>query len=167
VEVIQQDQRTIGGLRQIPEFMISNDANVGNRSSLLQATSPFGRRVATDQKKLWFYDQELQWKAIVSLLNWQEATAISARRRVQITVTFPIAESKDPEKDARTQVELREDGVISREEQRRRLDVDHQQMEQELAAESAATSEGGNVFVSPNKIVRQTKEQNTEVPQSA
>jgi hypothetical protein len=166
VEVIQQDQRTIGGMRQIPEFMISNDANTGNRSSLLAATSPFGRRVATDQKQLWFYDQQLQWNAIVSLLDWQEATAMSAKRRVQITVTFPISESKDPEKDARTQIELREDGVISRQEQRRRLDIDHPQMEQELAAENTQTPEGGNVFVSPNKIVRQTADQNTQIPQA-
>lgn len=167
VEVIQQNQRTIGGLRQLPEFMISNDANTGNRSSLLAATTPFGRRVATDQKKLWFYDQQLQWKAIVSLLNWQEATAISAKQRVQITVTFPVSDSKDPEKDAETQISLREDGVISRQEQRRRLDIDHQQMEQELAAENAAAPEGGNIFVSPNKIVRQTANQNTQIPQAS
>lgn len=166
VEVIQQDQRTIGGLRQIPEFMITNDANTGNRSSLLAATSPFGRRVATDQKKLWYYDQQLQWNAIISLMNWQEATAVSAKRRVQINVTFPVSESKDPEKDARTQVELREDGVISRQEQRRRLDINHQQMEQELAAENASAPDGGNVFVSPNKIVRQTANQNTQIPQA-
>ena len=153
VEVIQQDQRSIGGLRAVPEFIISNDANTGNRSSLLAATSPFGRRVALDQQLMWYFDELLQWDGLGALLNWVEATKRSAKRRVTIAVTFPVSDEKDPEKESKRVRELRKDGLISREHARRLLNLNHQQMEEELQQEDG-------VFVSPNEIIRQTNQGN-------
>lgn len=156
IEVVQQGQRLIGGIKQVPEFMIANDANTGNRSSLLAAAGPFGRRVAREQKHMWHFDMALQWAALSQIMQWQGATTLSTRRRVQVSVSFPLPETKDPHKDAQTVIELRRDGAISRQEQRRMLDKDHEQMVQELEAEGGieqvdAPSVGGSQ-ASPTSI---------------
>lgn len=135
IGVIQQGQRFIGGVRQVPEYMISNSANTGNRSSLQAAASPFGRRVSREQKAMWWHDLELQRKALQVILGYKESTAQTVSRKLAIHVSFPLTETKDPHKDAQTVIALREDKAISRQEQRRKLDIDHELMTQELEEE--------------------------------
>lgn len=136
VEVIQQLQRLLGNLRQIPEFMITGDANTGNRSSLQSAESPFGRRVSREQETMWYFDQELLWKGIAGYLGWQDARIINARRKVEISPSRPMAETKDRHKDADMVMKLSSadkarPAIYSPQEAARQLGVNYRQMQDE------------------------------------
>lgn len=131
IEVIQQAQRITGNVRQIPEFMITGDANTGNRSSLQSAESPFGRRVSRDQKDLWFFDRELMWAALSKMNSWGTSTTKQIRRKVQITPGFPLADTRDRHKDAQMIGDMIEKGVFSVQHGCRLLDVDFEQMQRE------------------------------------
>lgn len=136
IEVIQQLQRLVGNVRQIPEYMITGDANTGNRSSLQSATSPFGRRVARDQKRMWNFDRQLKWRAIGEVLGWAPETMFSTRRALVIMPSLPIADSTDRHKDASMVIDLmtaeeNRPAIISPQEGARRLGVNYQQMKDE------------------------------------
>lgn len=134
IEVIQQGQRLLGNVRQIPEFMITGDANTGNRSSLQSAESPFGRRVSRDQKEMWYFDRELMWLAMSRIFGWSSDDSLLMQRKIQITPAFPLADTRDRLKDSQMVETLLKNKVISRQQAARLIDVDFQQMEEEIAA---------------------------------
>jgi hypothetical protein len=137
IEVIQALQRSIGSIRQIPEFMFG-DANTGNRSSLVSATGPFSRRVLREQTTMWFYEQELQWIGIAAILGWQPDSIKDARAKVIIRPSFPLTEQNDKTKEAQMVISLASEtadhpAIISVQEAARRLNVDYNQMQSEIS----------------------------------
>jgi len=131
VEIVQQLQRLVGSVRQIPEFMITNDANTGNRSSLTSAEGPLVRRVGRDQRTLWPHDQRVLTGGLWRIHQYSAGEIEKANASMRIVPCPPFAETKDPAKDAKTVKEQLESGTISPQEAARRTNVDPHQMAQE------------------------------------
>jgi hypothetical protein len=128
VEIIQQEQRFIGNVSDIPEFMITADANTGNRSSLVAAGDPFDRRVQRDQAKLFHADREVLWKIV-------GADEDNLRMTYELIPNYPIAHSRDHNKDVESELSLLEAGIKSKRQVRQSVGVDHVQAEFDLDQE--------------------------------
>ena len=113
VEIIAQQLRFIGGLMDMPEFLVSSDARTGNRSSLVTAEGPFDRRVQREQKKLANHDIELLWRAIQAQKNWTDSRLREYRKVIKLEPRFPVAASRDFNKWVESQISLVDKGLRS------------------------------------------------------
>lgn len=145
VEVLQQDERVVGNVKHIPEFMITNDANTGNRSSLQSAESPFGREVRRDQDLVWESTSPLLFKATelsISDVNARYQNVMESNKDfIDLEPNYPLPETKDWPKEVKMLLELATPGqgrpaVISVEEICRRLGVSCPTMIREIESEA-------------------------------
>ena len=113
VSIIAQQQRFIGGLLDMPEFLVSSDARTGNRASLITAEGPFDRRVQREQRKLANHDIELLWRSIQAAKGWTDKQLREYRKKIKIEARFPMAASRDRDKEAKTVISLVEAGLAS------------------------------------------------------
>ena len=127
IEVVQQQQRFIGNLTDLPEFMVTSDANTGNRSSLVAAEGPFDRRVQREQHRAFQYDQAILWRMVETL-----GTSEELRMTYRIRADFPIAHSRDRAKDVQSELGLVAAKLKSRRQARATLNINHIQAELDL-----------------------------------
>lgn len=113
VEIIQQQQRHIAGIFDMPEFLLSADSAGGNRASMIAAEGPFDRRVQREQQDLAILDTELLWRSIKYHKGWSDETLRDARKVIHIEPQFPRAASRDLHKEAAMLIDLVEAGLKS------------------------------------------------------
>jgi hypothetical protein len=113
VEIIQQQQRHIAGILDMPEFLLSSDASSGNRASLVSAEGPFDRRVQREQSQLAVHDVDLLWRAVQRFKRWSNAKLRSVRRVVRIEPKFPRPLSRDQHKESKMVQDLVSAGLKS------------------------------------------------------
>ena len=130
VEIIQQQQRLAGGVSDIPEYMITADANTGNRSSLVSAEGPFDRRVQREQIRLFHMDRQILWMMVSDATR----NAVS-RRDFRIIPDFPIAASRDMHKEIASHISLVDSKLESKKQARKKLDIEHRRAESEIEEE--------------------------------
>lgn len=126
VEIIRQQQRFVGGLLDMPEFLVSSDARTGNRASLVTAEGPFDRRVQREQRKLANHDIELLWRSVQAVKGWTEDQLREYRKRIKIEPRFPMAASRDFSKEAETALSLVQGGLQSPQQAVSRLGGDYE-----------------------------------------
>jgi hypothetical protein len=132
IEILQQEQRLLGNLRQIPEFISTADANTGNRSSLVAAESPFARRISSDQQLSWDFDQDLLWAGITNFMQMDSIRAQSTMAQAVLTPSFPLPDTRDRAKDSEMVTSLVKANIFSPQEASRVLGVEYAQMTREL-----------------------------------
>jgi len=113
VEIIQQQQRDVAGILDMPEFMLSADASSGNRASLVSAEGPFDRRVQREQAALGRLDTEVLWAAVQSYMGWSDERTSRVRSVVSIEAKAPRPSSRDEHKQAQMLLGLVEAGLKS------------------------------------------------------
>jgi len=138
VEIIRQQQRQIGGLLDMPEFLVSSDARTGNRASLVSAEGPFDRRVQRDQRKLANHDIELLWRSVQAHKGWDEAALKEYRKVVKIEPRFPLAASRDHNKEADTLVKLVDKRLKSHQQAIAQLGGDYEITQSQIEEHQAA-----------------------------
>jgi hypothetical protein len=144
VEIIQQEQRLVGGCSDIPEHLISEDANTGNRSSLVAAEGPFDRRIQREQRYVWSVDRPIIWM-IAGM-----AAGISGRElqdtilEYAITPAFPAAHARDIDKQRESVALLVDKQLMSRRQGRTELGVNNDEAEQDIATQEPLEEPANN-----------------------
>lgn len=102
IEILSQVARQVGLLLTFPEFLITADADTGNRSSLVSAEGPFDRRVRREQTGLGNHDVDLLWKAVQINGGVSDAGIESLKKRIQIVPQFQSAATRDADKEVQS-----------------------------------------------------------------
>ena len=155
IEIIQQQQRHIAGILDMPEFVLSTDASSGNRASLVSAEGPFDRRIQREQAHLGNLDVEVLWRSVQSMEGWSDARLKSVRRAVKIEPRYPRAASRDEHKIAEMQRSLIEAGLRSPQQGIADLDGDYNIVQSQIEAHNARF---------PDRKVASVGEQEAPVP---
>lgn len=145
VEIIQQEQRLVGGVSDIPEHLISEDANTGNRSSLVAAEGPFDRRIQREQLYMWRHDRPLLWQILASSLNWSIATAQEHFREFAMTPSFPKAYARDVDKNRESVALLVDKQLMSIKQGQSELGINSDQTEHDLVSQPPLEVDGNNM----------------------
>lgn len=132
IEIIAQQQRFIGGLVDMPEFMVSADARTGNRASLITAEGPFDRRIQRDQRRLANHDVDLLWRSVQTMKRWSDDELMAWRRVIKIEPRFPKAASRDLPKEAASIINQVAAGLKSPQQGCSELGVDYDLMQSQL-----------------------------------
>lgn len=92
---IRKDQRFLGNLVAMPDWMVSGDTSVANFSSSVTSEGPFAKRMKREQKRASTHDVEILWK-VVGIIRFRDmdddarAEAVrSLRKRVRIDAVGP------------------------------------------------------------------------------
>jgi len=155
IEIIQQQQRHIAGILDMPEFVLSTDASSGNRASLVSAEGPFDRRIQREQAHLGNLDVEVLWRSVQSMEGWSDARLKSVRRAVKIEPRYPRAASRDEHKIAEMQRSLIEAGLRSPQQGIADLDGDYDIVQSQIEAHNTRF---------PDRKVASVGEQEAPVP---
>lgn len=141
IEIIQQQQRHIAGILDMPEFVLSTDASSGNRASLVSAEGPFDRRIQREQAHLGNLDIEVLWRAVQKFQGWSESRLKAVRRIIKIEPRFPRAASRDQHKTAEMYRSLTEAGFMSPQAAVANLDEDYEVVQAQIDAHNKAYPE--------------------------
>lgn len=135
VEIIQQEQRLVGGCSDIPEHLISEDANTGNRSSLVAAEGPFDRRIQREQRYMWSMDRPVIWMIAGLASGFLGDSLQQVMEEYAITPAFPAAHARDLDKQRESVALLVDKQLMSRRQGRTELGVNNDEAEQDIATQ--------------------------------
>lgn len=97
IEVLHSKMRRVGVLAQIPEFILTGDAETGSRNTLFVAEAPFTRRISREARRASRHEIEILYHAIAASFGkfgdqeWMD----DFKSRYVIDVEIPIPESQD------------------------------------------------------------------------
>ena len=137
IEIIQQQQRHIAGILDMPEFVLTTDASSGNRASLVSAEGPFDRRIQREQAQLGSLDVDVLWRAVQLYQGWSDSRLNAVRRAVKIEPRFPRAASRDQHKIAEMLRSLTEAGFKSPQQAIADLDEDYDVVQAQIEKHNA------------------------------
>jgi hypothetical protein len=118
LEVVQGGLRAAGVRWRMPEHIISGNAANNNYASILEAGSPFVKKIEFEQARYAFHFVAVTWRAIkiafdAGRLNRFGATWEQIRRMIMITAVPPNVATRDKDQETARRKILNEEGIMS------------------------------------------------------
>ncbi|MEM6329108.1 MAG: phage portal protein [Planctomycetota bacterium] len=140
VAILQAELRAVAARLVMPEFMFTSDASNGNYASTLVAEGPAVRMFERLQAGLIEDDCEVMWRVLDAAAH-AGRIAKDIRRCVDVHITAPSLNVRDPLEETRVHQIAFEHGVLSKQTWSQRLGLDYDQEQKNLAMQ-AGTGRG-------------------------
>ena len=138
VAILQAELRAIAARLVMPEFMFTSDASNGNYASTLVAEGPAVKMFERSQATMIAEDCAVMWRVVESAIS-AGTLPREARQVIEIQITPPSLNVRNPLEEAEVDQIAYEHGVLSKQTWSQRLGLDYDQEQRNMTLAQSST----------------------------